>query len=175
MRIVSLLPSATEIVFALGLGDDLVGVTHECDYPLEAREKPVVTRSVHELVSASDRSFYFPAYELVIDVLRDYRFYDIDLVHPNYAATEFVFEKFTEYYIDRESISIMEEIRDLVKAFKHKPFQPGTLAHRKFMESYLFKARQLQQKYPSIDFGKEMLYFEKFSDGGDTDKPEGEG
>src|SRR5690348_9994856 len=45
MRIVSLLPSATEILFALGLGDDVVGVTHECDYPPEARLKPMLTRS----------------------------------------------------------------------------------------------------------------------------------
>ena len=49
MRIVSLLPSATEIVFAVGLGDDLVGVTHECDWPPEARAKPVMTRSTHDL------------------------------------------------------------------------------------------------------------------------------
>jgi iron complex transport system substrate-binding protein len=55
VRIVSLLPSATEIVFALGLGDELVGVTHECDYPPEARRLPVVTRSVHDLTGASSR------------------------------------------------------------------------------------------------------------------------
>jgi len=46
MRICSLLPSATEIAFALGLGDDVVGVTHECDYPHEARQKPLVVRSL---------------------------------------------------------------------------------------------------------------------------------
>ena len=58
MRIVSLLPSATEIVYALGLGDELVGVTHECDYPPEAADKPVVTRSVHDLASASSRDIH---------------------------------------------------------------------------------------------------------------------
>ena len=55
MRIVSLLPSATEIVFALGLGDELVGVTHECDWPPEAADIPVVTRSTHDLASLSSR------------------------------------------------------------------------------------------------------------------------
>ena len=58
MRIVSLLPSATEIVFALGLGDDLVGVTHECDYPVEARRVPVMTRNVHDLSTASSREIH---------------------------------------------------------------------------------------------------------------------
>jgi iron complex transport system substrate-binding protein len=58
MRIVSLLPSATEIVYALGLGDDLVAVTHECDYPPEAAGKPVVTRSVHDLAGTSSREIH---------------------------------------------------------------------------------------------------------------------
>lgn len=58
MRIVSLLPSATEIVFALGLGDDLVGVTHECDWPPEARGLPIVTRSVHDLSRAPSHAIH---------------------------------------------------------------------------------------------------------------------
>ena len=61
------------------------------------RSKARLLETVHHLVNKFDRLFYFPAYELVIDVLRDYRFYDIDLAHPNYAATQFVMEKFSEY------------------------------------------------------------------------------
>ncbi len=58
MRIVSLLPSATEIVCAIGLGDELVGVTHECDWPPEVIGRPVVTRSVHDLTEASSREIH---------------------------------------------------------------------------------------------------------------------
>ena len=90
MRIVSLLPSATEIVFALGLGDDLVGVTHECDYPLEARDKPIVTRAVHDLVSASSHQIHL----LVEDSMRSHQaLYELDeaaleAAHPDLILTQ---------------------------------------------------------------------------------------
>ena len=58
MRIVSLLPSATEIICAIGLGDELVGVTHECDYPAEAVGKPIITRSIHDLSASSSRDIH---------------------------------------------------------------------------------------------------------------------
>jgi hypothetical protein len=123
------------------------------------RSKSRLIETVHQLISKSDRIFYFPAYELVIDVLRDYRFYDIDLVHPNYAATAFVFEKFTASCINAEDVVIMEEIKEIVRAFNHKPFQPATQAHRKFMESYHHKIKNLQARHPGIDFSKEASYF----------------
>src|SRR6185503_6006210 len=65
------------------------------------RSKARLIEAVHHMVNKFDRLYYFPAYELVIDVLRDYRFYDIDLAHPNYMATSFVLEKFTESCIDQ--------------------------------------------------------------------------
>jgi hypothetical protein len=123
------------------------------------RSKARLIESVHHLVQKFDRLYYFPAYELVIDVLRDYRFYDIDLVHPNYAATEFVFEKFREHFIDASARSISEEVKNIVTAFKHKPFQPETLAHRQFLKTYLGKIEQFREKYPFIDFSKEILHF----------------
>lgn len=123
------------------------------------RSKARLIETVHQLTEVSGRMYYFPAYELVIDVLRDYRFYDIDLVHPNYAATEFVFEKFVESFIGKEDVALMEEIKDIVRAYKHKPFQPATQAHRKFMESYLSKIKQFREKHPFIDLGIEEAFF----------------
>ena len=74
------------------------------------RSKARLIESVHRVVSQFEQAYYFPAYELVIDVLRDYRFYDIDLVHPNYPATEFVLEKFSEACIGEEARELMQEV-----------------------------------------------------------------
>jgi hypothetical protein len=103
--------------------------------------------------------YYFPAYELVIDVLRDYRFYDIDMVHPNYPATEFVMEKFKENFIDGESQQLMEEVKKIVVARKHKAFQPETNAHKTFLKNHLDKAKELQSKYSFLDLKEEIYYF----------------
>jgi hypothetical protein len=123
------------------------------------RSKSRLLEAVHHLVNKFDRLFYFPAYELIIDVLRDYRFYDIDLVHPNYAATEFVFEKFKDHFISLESLALLDEVKKIRTAFKHKPFQPATQAHRDFLQVNLERIQQFQQKNPHIDFSREINYF----------------
>ena len=104
------------------------------------RSKARLIESVHQLVNTFERVWYFPAYELVIDVLRDYRFYDIDLVHPNYPATQFVLEKFTQYCIDESSQSLLEEVKQLVVARRHRPRHPSTAAHGRFMREHFAKA-----------------------------------
>jgi hypothetical protein len=123
------------------------------------RSKARLIEVVHHLVNKFDRLHYFPAYELVIDVLRDYRFYDIDMVHPNYPATEFVLEKFIQSCIDEPSQKIMEEVRKIVIARKHRPFQPATNAHRQFLLAHLEKAKDLQQRYAFLNLGDEIKYF----------------
>jgi hypothetical protein len=123
------------------------------------RSKARLIEAVHHMVNKFDRLHYFPAYELVIDVLRDYRFYDIDLAHPNYMATEFVLEKFATYCIDEESQQLMQEIRKIVIARKHKAFQPETNAHKQFLLNHADKVKALQEKYPFIDLREELGYF----------------
>ncbi len=123
------------------------------------RSKARLIESVHHMVNNFPGLYYFPAYELVIDVLRDYRFYDIDMVHPNYAATEFVMEKFRENFIDDESQQLMEEIKKIVIARKHKPFQRQTNAHNTFLKTHLEKTKGLQAKYSFLDLSDEINYF----------------
>jgi hypothetical protein len=125
------------------------------------RSKARLIETVHHQVNKFDNLFYFPAYELVIDVLRDYRFYDIDMVHPNYPATEFVLEKFAQTCIDENSRQLMEEVKKIVIARKHKPFQPATHAHKLFLSSHLEKTKALLKKHPFLDLKDELNYFGK--------------
>ena len=123
------------------------------------RSKARLIESIHHLVGKFDRLFYFPAYELVVDVLRDYRFYDIDMVHPNYAATAYVLEKFVKHCVDEPGRRLIEEVKKLVIARRHKPFQPSTQAHRQFLEDYRQKTAELAKLYPFLDLSEELVYF----------------
>lgn len=123
------------------------------------RSKARLIETVHHLVQKFDRLYYFPAYELVIDVLRDYRFYDTDLVHPNYAATGFVLEKFAENFINAPSLALMQEIRKVNIARKHRPQHPDTPQHRRFLAIQLEKTLELQRLHPWLDLEEELVYF----------------
>ncbi len=123
------------------------------------RSKAVLIQAVHHIVNKFNRLFYFPAYELVIDDLRDYRFYAEDMVHPNYQATGYVWEKFISTCIDRETTGLMKMINEIRAARTHKPFNPASGEHKKFLRTYLDKAKALQEKYPSLDFSEELAYF----------------
>lgn len=123
------------------------------------RSKARLIETVHHLVNKFENLYYFPAYELVIDVLRDYRFYDIDFAHPNYLATEFVLKKFMRACLDGETQQLMEEMKKISLARRHKPFQPATSAHKQFLKSSAAKAEELQKRYPFLNLKEDLDYF----------------
>jgi hypothetical protein len=123
------------------------------------RSKARLIEVVHQLVNKFNKTYYFPAYELVMDVLRDYRFYDKDLVHPNYMATNYVVENFMEYYVHPESRLLSEEIRKLQISRKHRPLHPNTDAHRRFLREQYEKTLELSGKYPFLNFETELEHF----------------
>ena len=122
------------------------------------RSKAALIQAVHSLINESS-TFYFSAYELVIDDLRDYRFFAEDLMHPNYAATNYVWEKFIPAAIDETSQQLMEKINEINAAMSHIAFNPTSVAHKKFMQVNLEKTLSLQESFPYINFEKEILYF----------------
>lgn len=123
------------------------------------RSKAVLIQAVHQLAEKREALYYFPAYELVIDDLRDYRFYAEDLVHPNYQATEYVWEKFTAACMTDDTRALMKEIADMNLAYQHKPFNPLTKQHLRFLAAYHVKTKVLQAKYPYLDLNMELNYF----------------
>lgn len=123
------------------------------------RSKARLVEAVHQLAEKMEAVYYFPAYELVIDVLRDYRFYDVDMVHPNYQATQFVFEQFRHTFFSAETQALCERVREVVTAFRHKPSFPDTQAHRKFTQSNLEKINQLEKLLPLTDWTSEKRHF----------------
>ncbi len=125
------------------------------------RSKARLIEAVHHVVNKFDKLYYFPAYELVVDVLRDYRFYDIDMVHPNYTATQFVLEHFFEHCVEVPAKKLAAEIRKIIIAKNHKPFNPASLQHRQFLQLHTDKVRQLQLMHPYLDFSEEAAYFKQ--------------
>lgn len=123
------------------------------------RSKARLIEAVHAIGNDVADTHYFPAYELIIDILRDYRFYDIDFVHPNYLATQFVWEHFVKACIDNASAKLMEQVHEIVRAFSHRTRFPETEAHKKFLETYRQKAEGLTRLYPFLDMNKELAYF----------------
>ena len=123
------------------------------------RSKATLIQAVHQVVEKNSNCFYFPAYELVIDDLRDYRFFAEDMVHPNYAATNYVWEKFIAACIDESSQQLMKEIAVIVAAKNHKPFNPTSEQHKKFLQINLEKVKKLKQQFSYIDFDEEAAFF----------------
>ena len=123
------------------------------------RSKATLIQAVHQLTEKSNNCFYFPAYELIIDDLRDYRFFAEDMVHPNYAATNYVWEKFIATCIDEPSQQLMAAIAVIVAAKNHKPFNPTSEQHKKFLQTNLEKVKRLQKQFPYINFDDEAAFF----------------
>ena len=123
------------------------------------RSKSVLIHAVNKLTSQQDYIYYFPSYELVIDDLRDYRFYAEDMVHPNYQATLYVWEKFCTAAINGRSREVMKELDQLNMAFHHKPLHPDSTEHMKFKNKYKEITQSLAERFPSIDLSKEISHF----------------
>lgn len=123
------------------------------------RSKALLISSVHEMIESFPQVFYFPAYELVVDDLRDYRFFAEDMVHPNYQATQYVWEKFMEACVDAEAKKGMQLVAKIMGAKNHKPLHPNTKQHQNFLQKMLLETEAVQLQYPFIDLSNELTYF----------------
>ena len=123
--------------------------------------KAVLLQAVHHLVNKFDRLYYFPAYELVLDDLRDYRFFKDDLVHPNETAISYVWEHFMEAGLATSDKPILTAIEDLNRARTHRPFNPQSQQHQQFLATYAAKTIQLKKQYPFLQLEEVLHYFNR--------------
>lgn len=98
----------------------------------------------------SDTVTYFPAYEIMNDELRDYRFYAPDMLHPSPQAVEYIWEKFSEAFFSDETKQFINEWKPIKEALAHKPFHPESEEYRKFMDKTMLKVSALSKKYPNF-------------------------
>ena len=98
-----------------------------------------------------ERVYYFPAYEIINDELRDYRFYKADMLHPNEQAVEYIWEQLVATCFSAEAKQFLEEWRPIKEALAHRPFNPEAAAYQDFIKKTKEKAKMLELKYPNIE------------------------
>jgi hypothetical protein len=123
--------------------------------------KSVLFLVVEELLKHSSKPQYFPAFELMMDDLRDYRFYDDDMIHPSAAAIDYIWDSFSKTYFEDSTGRIWNEAMKIFRACNHR-FQTDSPSKKKiFAEKILKQISELESKIPSLRFSEERDYFMK--------------
>lgn len=122
--------------------------------PLNQVSKSMLRVIAHELTIWKEWVSYFPAYELMMDDLRDYRFYEADLIHPNAQAHDYIFDKFTQSAFDNELRHFVSEWSSISKSLAHRPLHgENTLAYQSFLTKLLSKLEHLSER---VDVSSEL-------------------
>lgn len=117
------------------------------------RSKAHLISALHNFVTLSlSKCNYFPSYEIMMDELRDYRFYADDMLHPSQSAIDYIWIKFFENYVSESEFGLMNQVCEIQRALKHRPFNPNSESHQKFLANLEAKIEQLQQKLPFLHF-----------------------
>ena len=114
--------------------------------------KAKLIAAVQEIVASEERCAYFPAYEIMMDELRDYRFYSEDMVHPNKTAVDYIWQRFQEAWIASEASAVMKRIDTIQKGLFHRPFNETSEAHQNFRRDLQQKIQKLENEVPEIKF-----------------------
>eukprot|EP00752_Nemacystus_decipiens_P009174 g8195.t1 len=150
-------------------------VRHWRDGPVEnARSKAHLLAGAHAAIDqlraagvgegvgegGAGRVSYFPSFEIVNDDLRDYRFFESDMVHPNGVAVDYIWEKLVGAMFSDDAIRTMQEVHKVVQGTEHQPFNPKSDAHQAFLRKQLQKVDNLERKYPRLNLDDERRHFE---------------
>ncbi len=123
------------------------------------RSKAVLLLALEEAIAGNDRCHYFPAYEIMMDELRDYRFYDTKMVQPAQTAVDYIWEKFAGCYLSKDTASVLRDIHKLQQAVAHRPLNSASPGHQRFIVKQLELIKELEKKYPHLNFDHEINHF----------------
>ena len=121
--------------------------------------KSTLHLAINELNSQFPRTAYFPAYELVMDELRDYRFYAADMVHPSETAVQYIWERFVETFFSVKTKANISRIAKVIAAANHRPTNPQSDAYKAFCKHNLAEIECIKAEFGEIDFREEELRF----------------
>ncbi|OSY86911.1 GSCFA domain-containing protein [Tenacibaculum holothuriorum] len=128
-------------------------VRHIKDGFIENKQsKSHILASIHSVVEPRKNIHYFPSYEIMMDELRDYRFYNEDMIHPNSTAINYIWEKFIQTWFSEESFQTMKEVDTIQKGLTHRPFNPNSEAHQTFLKKLNKKIAKTRSNHPNITF-----------------------
>ncbi|WP_233897885.1 GSCFA domain-containing protein [Tenacibaculum piscium] len=116
------------------------------------QSKSHLISAIHSIIDIKKSVYYFPSYEIMMDELRDYRFYAQDMIHPNATAINYIWEKFIAVWIAENTQKTMKEIEIIQKGLAHRSFNPTSEAHQKFLQNIAQKKETLQKAFPFIQF-----------------------
>ncbi|NLA24408.1 MAG: GSCFA domain-containing protein [Bacteroidales bacterium] len=114
--------------------------------------KSVLLLAVEKICTEIENCHYFPSYEIILDELRDYRFYDTDLVHPSKTASEIVWKKLSNTLFNSETILLMQDVEKINKSLEHRAFNKDSEAYQKFQKHLETEISKLKEKIPGIEF-----------------------
>jgi hypothetical protein len=116
------------------------------------RSKAHLISAIHNLQHASHNSNYFPSYEIMMDELRDYRFYAEDMLHPSQVAIDYIWKRFMASQMEEAIYPIMEEVTTIQKGLAHRSFNPSTSNHQQFLNKLNEKISKLKGLFPNMEF-----------------------
>ncbi len=116
------------------------------------QSKAHLIAAVHQIVEPRNNMHYFPSYEILLDELREYRFYKEDMIHPNQTAIDYIWQQFSTHWISEDVGKIMQEVESIQKGLSHKSFNPNSKQHQGFLTQLEHKITALQKVHTFIKF-----------------------
>ena len=123
--------------------------------------KATLRVAIAEIVSRNKNAEYFPSYEIMMDELRDYRFYADDMAHPSKLAVDYIWERFSECAFSSDTLELIKRIAQITSATEHRPFNPQSDAYRNFCQQMLQRIATLELSHPTLDFTTEKEHFKR--------------